>query len=65
MIASLRNVPKPLLDNFFIKNFLQSPEHNGKHLYLNQDDANKKSHMDEERLQEWRSHMFQIRNARA
>jgi len=62
MVASLRDNPKPELDNFFIKNFLQSPERKGKHLDLNADALNKKARSDEERLQEWRRAMYKIRN---
>jgi len=62
MVASLRNNPKPEVDNFFIKNFLQSPEHQGKHLDLNADALNKKARADEDKLQEWRRAMYTIRN---
>ena len=62
MVASLRDNPKPELDNFFIKNFVQSPERKGKHLDLNADALNKKTRTDEERLQEWRRAMYKIRN---
>ena len=65
MIASFRNNPKQVLDSFFIKNFLQSLEHNGKHMAFNPDDSNEEAHIDEERLQEWRKHMFQVRNVKS
>ncbi len=62
MVASLRNNPKPELDNFFIKNFLQSPERKCAHLDLKADSLNKKASADEDKLQEWRRAMYKIRN---
>ena len=62
-MVALQNNPKLELDNFFIKNFLQSPERKGKHLDLNAGALNKKARTDEDNLQEWRRAMYKIRNA--
>ena len=61
-MVALQNNPTPEFDNFFIKNFLQSPKHKGKHLDLNAEALNRKTRTDEERLQEWRRAMYKIRN---
>ena len=61
-MVALQNNPKLELDNFFIKNFLQSPERKGKHLDLNADVLDKKTRTDEDKLQEWRRAMYTIRN---
>ncbi len=61
MVTPLRYNPKPKLNDLFINSLWQPVGNPDTRAYLNPEDADEKLRMDEERLQDWRRKMAQIR----
>jgi len=61
MVTPLRYNPTKKLNDFFINSLWQPDGHSDTRSYLNPEDADEKLRMDEERLQDWRRKMAQIR----
>ena len=61
MVTPLRYNPTKKLNDLFINSLWQSVGHPDTRAYLNQEDVDEKLRIDEERLQDWRRKMAQIR----
>ena len=61
MVNVLRYDAKNEFNDSFIHSLRQPVGHPDTHAYLNPEDADEKLRMDEERLQDWRRKMAQIR----
>ena len=62
MVTSLGSNPKAELDNLHIKYTWRPTELLGTQTHLHLNEADDKTQMNEERLQEWRRAMYKIRN---
>ena len=61
MVTPLRYNPTKKINDLFINSLWQPDGHSDARSYLNPEDADEKLRMDEERLQDWRRKMAQIR----
>ena len=61
MVTPLRYNPTIKLNDLFINSLWPSVGHPDARAYLNQEDVDEKLRIDEERLQDWRRKMAQIR----
>jgi len=61
MVTPLRYNPTKKLNDLFINSLWPSVGHSDARAYLNQEDVDEKLRIDEERLQDWRRKMAQIR----